>query len=59
MANGNEVSFDVYYELDGEKEPLWDSIVDLKLIYIPELKDFLEITITDYDSVQQKKVSWV
>ena len=55
MANGNEVSFDVYYELDGEKEPLWDSIVDLKLIYIPELKDFLEITITDYDSVQQKK----
>jgi hypothetical protein len=55
MANGNEVSFDVYYELDGEKEPLWDSIVDLKLIFIPELKDFLEITITDYDSVQQKK----
>ena len=55
MTNGNEVSFDVYYELDGEKEPLWDSIVDFKLIYIPELEDFLEITITDYDSVQQKK----
>lgn len=55
LANGNEVSFDVYYELDGEKEPLWDELVDLKLVYIPEIEDYLEITITDYDSVEKKK----
>ena len=55
MANGNEVSFDVYYEMDGKVESLWDDIVDLKLIYIPELEDFLEITITDYDSTKQRK----
>lgn len=55
MTNGNEVQFDVYYELDGEVEPLWDSIVDLKLIYVPELDDYLEITINDYDSVEKKK----
>lgn len=55
MANGNEVSFDVYYELDGEKEPTWEDLVDFKLIYIPELKDYLEITVNDYDSVERKK----
>lgn len=55
MANGNEVSFDVYYEMNGKVESLWDDIVDLKLIYIPELEDFLEITITDYDSTKQRK----
>ena len=55
MVNGNEVSFDVYYTLDDEVEKLWDDIVDFKLIYIPEIDDFLEITITDYDSEQKKK----
>lgn len=55
MANGNEVSFDTYYELDEKIDPLWDEIVDFKLIYIPEIKDFLEITITDYDSEKRRK----
>ena len=55
MTNGNEVQFDVYNELDGVAESLWDNIVDFKLIYIPELDDYLEITITDYDSVERKK----
>jgi len=55
MTNGNEVSFDTYYELDGVKDSLWEEIVDFKLIYIPEINDFLEITITDYDSIERKK----
>jgi len=55
LANGNEVSFDVYYELNGEVEKLWEDLVDLKLIYIPEIDDYLEIAITDYDSVERKK----
>ncbi len=55
MLNGNEVSFDVYYELNGKIEPLWNDLVDFKLIYIPELNDYLEITITDHDTVERKK----
>lgn len=55
MANGNEVSFDVYYEFKNNIESLWEELVDLKLIYIPEIDDYLEITITDYDSVERKK----
>lgn len=55
LVNGNSISFDVYKYLDGEEDPLYDEITDLKLVYIPELHDFLEITITDYDSVEQRK----
>jgi len=55
LVNGNSIAFDVYRTLDGEEDPLYDEIGDLKLVYVPELDDFLEITITDYDSVQQRK----
>ena len=55
LINGNSLSFDVYKTLNGEDEPLWDQIMDLKLIYVPELDDYLEITITDTDSLNQKK----
>ena len=44
LINGNSLSFDVYKTLNGEDEPLWDQIMDLKLIYVPELDDYLEIT---------------
>ena len=47
LINGNSLSFDVYKTLNGEEEPLWDQIMDLKLIYVPELNDYFEITITD------------
>lgn len=55
MVNGNSIAFDVYKYLDGEEDPLYDEIEDLRLVYVPELRDFLEITITDYDSVNQRK----
>ena len=55
LVNGNSIAFDVYKHLDGEDDPLYDEITDLKLVYVPELRDFFEITITDYDSVNQKK----
>lgn len=55
LINGNSLSFDVYKTLNGEEEPLWDQIMDLKLIYVPELNDYLEITITDTDALDQRK----
>lgn len=55
LVNGNSIAFDVYKYFDGEEDPLYDEIIDLKLVYVPELHDFFEITITDYDTVQQKK----
>lgn len=33
MNSANEISFDVYKEVDGVEEKLWDSIIDFKYIY--------------------------
>lgn len=59
MINGNQISFDVYKEMDGELEPLWDKIVDLKYVFIPELNegegDYLSITSNLSDSISEKK----
>lgn len=59
MINGNQISFDVYKEMDGEVEPLWDKIVDLKYIFVPELNDgvgdYLSITSNLSDSLAEKK----
>ena len=59
MINGNQISFDVYKEMDGEVEPLWDKIVDLKYVFIPELNegegDYLSITSNLSDSISEKK----
>lgn len=46
LANGNECSFRVHKYLDKERQeinPLWDEITDFKYIFIPEMKDYLEI----------------
>ena len=50
LDSGNSLSFDVYKTMDGEQEELWDKIIDHKLIFVPELRDVLEITISDEDS---------
>ena len=59
MINGNQISFDVYKEMDGEVEPLWDKIIDLKYVFIPELNegegDYLSITSNLSDSISEKK----
>jgi hypothetical protein len=45
--------------MDGEVEPLWDKIVDLKYVFIPELNegegDYLSITSNLSDSISEKK----
>lgn len=44
--DANEVSFKIHKFNDEKKHPLWDSIVDFKIIYIPQLHERFEISIT-------------
>lgn len=60
LASGNEISFEVYKtvekEIDDEvkevEEPLWDEIVNLKLVYVRELDEYFEINVQLDDSTE-------
>lgn len=43
--DANEVSFKIHKFNDEKKHPLWDSIVDFKIIYIPQLHERFEISV--------------
>lgn len=43
MNSADELSFDVYKIANGNTEALWDDIVPLKLVYIPELEEYFQI----------------
>ena len=45
MYNKNECGFKVYKEVNGIETPLWDKIIDLKVIYIPEYNEYFQISI--------------
>ena len=53
--SADELSFDVYKTLKGEKEINWDNIVDLKLVYIPELNEYFQIQVSNADGNNQVK----
>lgn len=40
LNSADQITFKIQKTLDEIEEPLWDSIVDLKLIYVVELKEF-------------------
>ena len=44
--DANEVSFKIHKFNDEKKHPLWDSMVDFKIIYIPQLHERFEISVT-------------
>lgn len=44
--DANEVSFKIHKFNNGKKHPLWDSMVDFKIIYIPQLHERFEISVT-------------
>ena len=44
MNSFQEFSFDLYKVVDGKECKLWDQVVDFKYIYIPEFKEYFEIT---------------
>lgn len=41
-----EISFDVYKEIDGKVCDLWDSIVDFKYIFVPQYQEYYEIRVS-------------
>ena len=45
MNSADEVSFDVYKNVDGRECDLWDDIVDFKYIYIPDHEQYYEISV--------------
>lgn len=50
MNTCDEISFDVEKEIDGVVCGLWDEIVDLKYIYVPQHREYYEITISMDDA---------
>ena len=45
--DANEISFKIHKFNNGEKKhPLWDSMMDFKIIYIPQLHERFEISVT-------------
>lgn len=51
MSSSQEVSFDVYKELDGKECDLWDQIISFKYVYIPEHQCYYHMEIDlDEDS---------
>lgn len=58
LNSAQEISFDVYKKFDGKVCELWDSIVDLKYIYVPDYKEYYEISIsTNEDNKTIKHVT--
>ena len=50
MASHQEISFDVYKTLDDIACDLWDDIIDLKYIYVPDHNEYYEIQVTMDDA---------
>ena len=55
LNGANELSFEIYKELNEEMEKCWNDIVDLKSIYIPDLKEYFEIQVTYDDKLDEVK----
>lgn len=51
----NEISFDLYQEWDGIACYVWNLVVDLKLLYIPELDEYFEIAVTMDETISDVK----
>lgn len=59
--SSNEISFTTYYKKDyGQINPLWNSICDLKVIYIPEFNERFEMYVSiDEENSTKKNISAV
>lgn len=44
--DANEISFKIHKFNNGIKHPLWNQLVDFKIIYIPELKERFQIAVS-------------
>lgn len=55
MNGADELSFEVYKTLDDSDEPLWDDITDLKLVWVKELNEYFEISVSLDDAFEPVK----
>lgn len=44
--DANEISFKIHKFNNGIKHPLWDQLVDFRIIYMPELKERFQIAVS-------------
>lgn len=55
LNDASEITFNVYKYTNGEKDPLWDSITNFKLLYCTEWDCWFEITVEIDESSETKK----
>lgn len=55
MASCQELSFDIYKERNGHRCTLWDFIVDLRYIYVPDYHEYYEIAVSTEEDRQTVK----
>ena len=53
--SANEISFTIYKYIDGKCNPIWDSIVDFKVLYVPEFNERFEIHVSVAESDTTRK----
>ncbi len=58
FSDADELSLTVHRELNRQVNPCWKDVVNLKLIYVPELDEYFEIEVNEQeDSDQVKQVT--
>ena len=53
--HGLELSFDVYKELNGVQEKLWNELTDFKLVWLKETNEYFQITVSTDEIFYTKK----
>lgn len=53
--HGMELSFDVYKELNGVQEKLWNELTDFKLVWLKETNEYFQITVSTDEIFYTKK----
>ena len=58
MSSANEMSFNVYKEVDGVQCKVWDDIVSFKYVYVPEHNEYYKIDVSiDEDAETVKRLT--
>ena len=58
LNSANELSFTVSKYTDGTQNPLWNSLTDLKNIYVPEFQERFEIKVSSHeDNTETRSVT--
>lgn len=53
--SADEISFKIVKELDGEVDRLWDDVYDLRFIYVVDIDEYFEISVSLIDHDNKEK----